>query len=261
MFPESTTTRHQISTSYDCLRFVFHQGVLEANRPLQKSKGKFNQSRGDFLQYCGSLDVYLKNLANEGQERNCPFCTLSLDNRQNAYINNQRVYPFVDHQDKHSKLWEEGLIVLPNYDGWHLVSELVIPRQHNTILDYDQEYFHSALDMCFHRWQTHKSYLTEILPRKIIKKLTHGIVCNQRVGQSIPHLHLHCYSTIHSLEAMPQWLGMSVVYATQSRPSFRIHVSEDDHPDIIAICQLKERTFTISRQLKERLGLYWLCPD
>lgn len=241
MSQESRTTPQHKTTSYDRQRFVFHQGVLEASRPLQKSKGKFHQSREDFLQYCRGLDVYLRNLVNEVQDRDCPFCTLSLNTSQNAYTNDQRVYPFVDQRDKHSKLWEEGLIVLPNYEGWHSVSELIIPREHCTILDYEQDYFHSALDMCFRRWQTHRSHLTKILPRKIIKKLIHGIVCNQRVGQSISHSHLHCYSTLHLLEEMPHWLGMPVIHTTQSQPRFRIHFSEDDHPDIIAICQLKER--------------------
>jgi hypothetical protein len=265
MFKESRTTPQQKSTSYDCQRFVFHQGVLEASRPLQKSKGKFHQSREDFLQYCRDLDVYLRNLVNEIQDRECPFCTLSLNNRQNAYTNDQRAYPFVDHRAQHSKLWEEGLIVLPNYEGWHSVSELVIPRKHFAILDYEQEYFNAALDMCFRRWQTHRSHLTKILPRKINKKLIHGIVCNQRVGQSISHSHFHCYSSLHLLEEMPRWLRMPVIHTTQSQPPFRIHLSEDDHPDIIAICQLKERDVhdieVIEKALRDLLAVSKLVSN
>lgn len=138
------------------------------------------------------------------------------------------------------KLWKDGLVVIPNNDGWHSISELVITKEHHTSLDFEQKYIHSLLDTCFQRWQIHRSNLTKVLPGKISKRLYHGIAYNQRAGQSVSHLHLHCYSTLHPLEPLPHWLEMPVVHTMQSSPIFKIHHSDDDHPDLIAISRLDE---------------------
>ena len=245
--------------STECRRFEFRNGALTEVRPLVSAGGYLYQSREDFIQYWMDFDSYLRRLADGGssEDQTCPFCSLTFSSELGGYVNPNRVHPFVDQIEVHFKLWESGVIVTSNSAGWHLVSELVIPREHVTALDSILERGHKLIQLCISRWYTHRRELSKILPVQAAQITYHGIVLNQRAGQSVTHFHYHCYTSIHPLIALSTWLEFPVIGRTVTTPSFDIRASGDDDPDLVAISVL-DRFYQDELEAFEKVGTLML---
>lgn len=223
---------------FESRRYRFHYGKLTDLESLDQEGAYLYQSREDFLGYSRALLPYLGRLAGNAtsNREKCPFCSFTIDHEQRAYTNPIRVHPFVDKVERHLDLWNKGVIITSNVNGWHLVSELIIPRQHFTELDPTLPINEKLIDSSILRWSTHQQELLRILQNVALKQCYHGLVYNQRAGQSVSHFHYHCYTTIHPLAPLSSWLKLPVVCRTATTPSFEIRISLDDHPGLVAIC-------------------------
>lgn len=221
-------------------RYEFRNGILKELSLIDKVGEYFSLSQLNFLSYCRELTVYLDRLTeiNKYSSQECPFCSFSFNDKQRAYINKNGSYPFVDILEVHRKYWNEGLIVISNKNGWHLVSELVIPRDHLIDFNSTLKYCKKIFDTCFKRWVLHRQ---EILNNKDTSKnvsIYHGIAFNKRMGQSVTHSHFHCYTTSYPLIILKNWSRLLFLGQTMTKIPFEIRCSVDDHPNIIAIAKL-----------------------
>ncbi len=226
---------------WECRRYKFRNSVLTEAQSIKSVKGYFYKSRDDFEEYCRNQNEYFKRLTNVdvSTDQECPFCHLTFNSELKAYINSKRVNQFIDQLDIHLRLWNDGLFIISNSSGWHLVNELIIPKDHSIDFDSALTCNQKLFKCCFSRWFNHRRNLLRILPEKISQDMYHGMVFNQRMGQSVDHCHFHCYTTIHPLISLCNWLEMPLVCRTKTKPYFEIRLSMDDHPNLIAICMLE----------------------
>lgn len=219
-------------------RYQFRNGLLEEAQPLELTRGSFSQMREDFLEYCRGMRSYLKRLANTApaDESECPFCSLRLDENQRAYVSQNGMHPFVDHPEAHVQLWKEGVIVTSNSMGWHLISELVIPRTHVTDFVSTLACSRKPLETALSRWYVHRLALRKVLSDDV--DVYHGIVINQKAGQSVAHSHYHCYTTVHPLIPLGAWLQLPAVGRLETLPAFDIRADLRDHPGLVGISRL-----------------------
>lgn len=224
---------------FESKRFQFRNGELHAITSLGYSDGYFSLLDRRFADYCKGLSEYLERLS-EVQKMapgECPFCSMTFDATQRSYINKNGMHAFVRGLDAHHDLWDRGLIVTSNRNGWHLVSELIIPRAHVVDVSDALTAYPAVLDECLSRWRVHKTALAPVAKEYHVS-IYHGLVVNKRVGQSVRHCHFHCYTTCHELRVLREWDRCVPICSVAVVPPFEVRASLDDHPTLMAKARL-----------------------
>lgn len=247
-----------ITIPIECRRFRFHDGVIKEIKPLKKVGEYYYQLRKDFLNYSKSFTFYLKRMSNKdiAEDYDCPFCSLTYDSQLNVYRNSSSTYECVDLANIHKQLWEEGLIIIPNLNGWHLINELVIPKDHITDGSLSRTSEHKIIESCLSRWLIHRRKIGEIFHKDSIQNAYQGIVINQQLGQSITHLHYHVYTTLHPLQILNSCWRFQRIGKIKTKPPFEIRISLDDHPELVAISLVnKAELHELDKILYSSIGL------
>ena len=125
------------------------------------------------------------------------------------------------------------MVIIANEASWHLLGEVVFPREH--IESFYTTQFESIILLTLERWATHLSFLNEVAPTAEIQRAVyHGLTVNERLGQSIPHFHTHVYSTMHPLVPLPRTgRKLGVCQVRGPAHTYDLHLIEDDTPPIV----------------------------
>ncbi|WP_147124214.1 hypothetical protein [Shimia ponticola] len=177
-------------------RFEFQRGELLTISDLGQTGSDFTQKKPNARSFWRSHIAKWRSLVDDPvDDPKCLFCSFSLDkiNQQYGSLNGNR--EFVTSLDEHCNFWRNGLWVVAKPNGWHLINELIGPINHLTRIE-DFDSFGDVFEIAAGRWRAHQIGLDS--SASINKRsIYHGLVVNRKAGQSIEHLHFHCYTSQH----------------------------------------------------------------
>jgi hypothetical protein len=181
-------------------RYRFQNGAISSRPLLNSSELGLTKAESDLSEYLKGMSSYIERLAGDHSVSNkadCVFCSFDIESKGRAYSTSAGKESFVATEDQHNKLWDEEIVLTFNPDGWHLVNEIIFPRDHignKDLLESDLSYI---LETAFNQWKRHAGGLKKTPVSE--SDYYHGSVMNLRSGQSVTHGHLHCYTSTHEL--------------------------------------------------------------
>lgn len=180
-------------------RFRFEGGTITEQTSLDSSKFGLTKTETDLSGYFEDMPSYLERLVggtSSGSEEDCIFCSFKLDSDNGRYSTTTGGEPLVASVSEHQRLWDDGVVLTYNPNGWHLVNEILFPKYHTKNDDFLESDLTASLQSAFDQWQRHTSGLKSTTVSE--SDYYHGVVMNLRSGQSISHAHIHCYTSAHT---------------------------------------------------------------
>lgn len=150
-------------------------------------------SKSGFVKYTSNFGNYIKRLSGKNQDssEDCVFCEFDLNITDGYYEKDDGREIFVAESSVHERIWDSGLILTYNPNGWHIINELILPRRHEK-MDHIITYLDEIFTIASSRWELYEEELESIHGINV-DDLRYALVANVRSGQSVDHAHTHCY--------------------------------------------------------------------
>lgn len=187
-----------MSDSYNDIRsrYRFKNDTLVEESPIYQGAHSATMDRSDFREYLETFSTYLNRLGrfDTSSDSMCTFCDFELDLDRGCYVVNDHVEKFVSTTQNHQEIWQDGLILTYNPNGWHLINELIIPRTHTNMIDHLLDDTKQIFSLSYARWKRHSTAIKSEYADSDIDYY-HAAVVNLGAGQSVWHAHTHCYTS------------------------------------------------------------------
>lgn len=217
-------------------QYCFCHDSLEELGSLHMQDEGFSLDKKAFLDFARENTHRWSSLSNvETRRIDCPFCNLKLGS--GGYKSNLGTQHLVSSQEYHEKLLADGFWLLPKRGGWHHINEMIGPNLHMETVEEFKD-LPKLVEIADQRWFSHRCALEEKATLDI-RDVYYGLVVNRRAGQSVQHLHFHCYSSSHALEVLGYFHQRHLLLDIALPIAASIYCSDHDSPNLLWDLQVR----------------------